>query len=121
MVTLTDSPIYGLAVRPWHLCGGDLNVKNVTFCNSDLDKSTTICKREDLEVFPKPFWIWKRMCGGRQVYIEWLRKHCLLLSSYLRNEQNTCRHKGILSPPSHHSPLIQLVLLVTKEIKGLTL
>ena len=28
-----------------------------------------------------------RVARSRQVYIEWLWKHCLLLSSYLRNEQ----------------------------------
>jgi hypothetical protein len=48
------------------------------------------------------------MCGSGQ--IEWLWKHCLLLSSYLGNEQILIATRGILSPPFHHSPLIQLVL-----------
>src|ERR1700722_1489163 len=29
------------------------------FCNSDLDKSITVCKMGDLKVFPKPFQTWK--------------------------------------------------------------
>ena len=28
---------------------------------SDLNKSTTVCKMGDLEVFPKPSWIWKHI------------------------------------------------------------
>jgi hypothetical protein len=37
----------------------NLLAQKLVFCNSDLDKWTTICKVGDLEVSPKPFWIWK--------------------------------------------------------------
>ena len=33
----------------------------LVFCNSNLNKSTTVCKVGDLEVPAKPFWIWKHI------------------------------------------------------------
>ena len=38
-----------------------LLAQKFVFCNSDLDKSTTVCKVGDLEVSSKPFWIWKHI------------------------------------------------------------
>src|SRR2546421_8287140 len=38
-----------------------LLAQKLVFHNSDLNKSTTVCKMGDLEVFPKPFWIWKHI------------------------------------------------------------
>ena len=35
------------------------SAKNSYSANSELDKSTTICKVGDLEDVLKPFWIWK--------------------------------------------------------------
>src|SRR3954453_6664873 len=36
-----------------------LLAQKLVFCNSDFNKSTTVCKGGDLEVSPNPFWIWK--------------------------------------------------------------
>jgi hypothetical protein len=38
-----------------------LLAQKLVFHNSDLSKSTTVCKVGDLEVSPKPFWIWKHI------------------------------------------------------------
>jgi hypothetical protein len=38
-----------------------LLAQKLVFHNSDLSKSTTFCKMGDLEVSPKPFWIWKHI------------------------------------------------------------
>jgi hypothetical protein len=38
-----------------------LLAQKLLVCNSDLDKSATVCKVGDLEGSPKPFWIWKHI------------------------------------------------------------
>src|ERR1700733_12614296 len=38
-----------------------LLAQKLVFHNSDLSKSITVCKVGDLEVSPKPFWIWKHI------------------------------------------------------------
>ena len=47
--------------------------------NSDLNKSTTVCKVGDLEVSPKPFWIWKHIHVHKvhvyEVYAHEVRAH----------------------------------------------
>jgi hypothetical protein len=49
-----------------------LLAQKLVFCNSDLDKSTTLCKVGDLDVSPKAFLDWKhihvRKVHGHEVH-----------------------------------------------------
>ena len=56
----------GIRTKSIFPCGGPIGTfhllaQKLVFCNSDLDKSTTVCKVGDLEVSPRPFWIWKHI------------------------------------------------------------